>query len=191
MFAHLNDQLLPLLMLRIQCCFQEQSTKQECVEVCRISLHQPHCINNPSVLAWAHSHVWGVEEGCFVSARRLKRRRRTSSLFSSYTPKQSRVYIYTVYIYVYVCVWEQVFFELPEVRFIPACRYFITSEIPDFIFHVLAYIYRPWRRKDFRLLYLHRFPHGDSSQVGRYTCKSHPYSDKFLHRMCLDSLHIH
>lgn len=43
----------------------------------------------------------------------------------------------------------------------------------------------------FSQLYLHRFPHGDSSQVGIYTCKSHPDSDKFLHHMCLDSLRIH
>lgn len=41
------------------------------------------------------------------------------------------------------------------------------------------------------LLYLHMFPHGDSSQVGRYTCRSHPDSDKFPHRMCLDSQHTH
>lgn len=109
--------------------FQEQSTSQECVEVCRISLHQPHCINNQSVLAWAHSHMWKGKKGRFVAAGQLKRRRRwRNGLFSFCTPKQ---------------------------------------------------------------LYLHRFPHGDSSQVDICICKSHPDSDKFPHHMCLDSLRIH
>lgn len=40
-------------------------------------------------------------------------------------------------------------------------------------------------------IYLHMFPHAGNSQVDRYTCKIHPYSHKFLHRMCLDSLHTH
>ncbi len=61
--------------------FQEQSTKQECVEVCRISLHQPHCINTLSVLAWAHSHVWKGEEGRFVAARRLRSSWRRKNIY--------------------------------------------------------------------------------------------------------------
>lgn len=36
---------------------------------------------------------------------------------------------------------SKVFPVLPEVRFTPACKYFITSEIPVFIFQDLANVY--------------------------------------------------
>ena len=46
-------------------------------------------------------------------------------------------------------------------------------------------------RAGFRPQYLYRYPHGDSSQVGRYSCKSRSDSHKCLRHMCLDALHIH
>lgn len=91
-------------------CFQEQSTKQECVEVCRISLHQPHCINNPSVLARAHSHVWKGEEGCFVAARQSKEEAKQSFILFSYTSAElvCAVICASIPIYVLVCAWGEI-----------------------------------------------------------------------------------
>lgn len=68
-------------MLRTECCsslLPGTEHRQECA--CWISPHQPHCINNPRVLAWTHLHVWKGEESYCAAAEQLRRRRRRSSL---------------------------------------------------------------------------------------------------------------
>ncbi len=137
--------------------------------------------------------------GSFWSSKAIEEKEEAKKQFILFLNTSAELVKAVIYACIYVCVCarvcKQVFPVLPDMRFTPPCRYFIASEIPVFIFHVLCLCFmfmdHDAERTGCGPLYLHRFPRGDSSLVDRYTCKSRPGSDKFLHRKCLDSLHIH